>query len=301
MNKIIVIGSSNTDMVVQTSHLPVPGETILGGEFLMNQGGKGANQAVAVKRLGGSLVFVARLGNDILGQQSLQTFQQEGINTDYITLDKEKASGVALISVDQQAENCIVVASGANMNLGNEDIDRIENEMHAGDILLIQLEIPISTVIYAVQKAYEKGVKVILNPAPVQKLPESLFPYLYMITPNRIEAEMLTGIQINTEEDIVVVAEALHKMGVQNVVITLGSKGSFVQEKEKSYRIKACKVDPVDTTAAGDTFNGALSVALSENLDLKEAVQFASKASSVAVTRMGAQSSIPYRSELQSK
>ena len=194
MSKIIVVGSSNTDMVVHTSHLPAPGETILGGKFLMNQGGKGANQAVAVKRLGGDLLFVARVGNDVLGQQTLRVFQNEGIETSYIALDNETPSGVALISVDQYAENCIVVASGANMLLGQEDIDSMEKEMLVGDILLMQLEIPLSTVEYAARKAYEKGVKVVLNPAPACSLPESLFQYLYMITPNRIEAEMLTGI-----------------------------------------------------------------------------------------------------------
>lgn len=166
MSKIIVVGSSNTDMVVHTSHLPAPGETILGGKFLMNQGGKGANQAVAVKRLGGDLLFVARVGNDVLGQQTLRVFQNEGIETSYIALDNETPSGVALISVDQYAENCIVVASGANMLLGQEDIDSMEKEMLVGDILLMQLEIPLSTVEYAARKAYEKGVKVVLNPAP---------------------------------------------------------------------------------------------------------------------------------------
>ena len=156
MSKIIVVGSSNTDMVVHTSHLPVPGETILGGKFLMNQGGKGANQAVAVKRLGGDLLFVEKLGDDILGQQALRVFQNEGIATNYIALDKETPSGVALISVDQHAENCIVVASGANMSLGQGDIDSMEKEMLTGDVLLMQLEIPLPTVEYAAQKAYEK-------------------------------------------------------------------------------------------------------------------------------------------------
>lgn len=181
MSKIIVVGSSNTDMVVHTSHLPVPGETILGGKFLMNQGGKGANQAVAVKRLGGDLLFVARVGNDVLGQQTLRVFQNEGIETSYIALDNETPSGVALISVDQYAENCIVVASGANMLLGQEDIGSMEKEMLVGDILLMQLEIPLSTIEYAARKAYEKGVKVVLNPAPACSLPESLFQYLYIL------------------------------------------------------------------------------------------------------------------------
>ena len=186
MKKIIVIGSSNIDMVVRTSHLPATGETILGGEFFMNQGGKGANQAVALKRLGANLIFLAKLGNDILGQQSVDYFKKEGIDTKYITLDENSASGVALISVDDHAENSIVVASGANMLLNEQDVDKVVEEMCEGDILLMQLEIPIQTVEYAARRAFEKGVKVVLNPAPARSLPKELLRYLFMITPNRI-------------------------------------------------------------------------------------------------------------------
>lgn len=284
MKKIIVIGSSNVDMVVRTSHLPAPGETILGGEFFMNQGGKGANQAVAIKRLGGNLIFMAKLGNDVLGRQSVGYFKKEGIDTRYIALDEDSASGVALISVDDHAENSIVVASGANMLLNEQDVDKMLEEMCEGDILLMQLEIPLQTVEYAARKAFGKGVKVVLN--------------LYMVTPNRIEAEMLTGIKIANDADVEKVAEEICAMGVKNVIITLGSKGCLIREEGVSYRIDAFKVEPIDTTAAGDTFNGALCVGLSEGMDLKQAAVMASKASSIAVTRMGAQSSIPYREEL---
>lgn len=298
MKKIIVIGSSNVDMVVRTSHLPAPGETILGGEFFMNQGGKGANQAVAIKRLGGNLIFMAKLGNDVLGRQSVGYFKKEGIDTRYIALDEDSASGVALISVDDHAENSIVVASGANMLLNEQDVDKMLEEMCEGDILLMQLEIPLQTVEYAARKAFGKGVKVVLNPAPARSLPKELFRHLYMVTPNRIEAEMLTGIKIANDADVEKVAEEICAMGVKNVIITLGSKGCLIREEGISYRIDAFKVAPVDTTAAGDTFNGALCVGLSEGMDLKQAAVMASKASSIAVTRMGAQSSIPYREEL---
>lgn len=298
MKKIIVIGSSNVDMVVRTSHLPAPGETILGGEFFMNQGGKGANQAVAIKRLGGNLIFMAKLGNDVLGRQSVGYFKKEGIDTRYIALDEDSASGVALISVDDHAENSIVVASGANMLLNEQDVDKMLEEMCEGDILLMQLEIPLQTVEYAARKAFGKGVKVVLNPAPARSLPKELFRHLYMVTPNRIEAEMLTGIKIANDADVEKVAEKICAMGVKNVIITLGSKGCLIREEGVSYRIDAFKVEPVDTTAAGDTFNGALCVGLSEGMDLKQAAVMASKASSIAVTRMGAQSSIPYREEL---
>lgn len=298
MKKIIVIGSSNVDMVVRTSHLPAPGETILGGEFFMNQGGKGANQAVAIKRLGGNLIFMAKLGNDVLGRQSVGYFKKEGIDTRYIALDEDSASGVALISVDDHAENSIVVTSGANMLLNEQDVDKMLEEMCEGDILLMQLEIPLQTVEYAARKAFGKGVKVVLNPAPARSLPKELFRHLYMVTPNRIEAEMLTGIKIANDADVEKVAEEICAMGVKNVIITLGSKGCLIREEGVSYRIDAFKVEPVDTTAAGDTFNGALCVGLSEGMDLKQAAVMASKASSIAVTRMGAQSSIPYREEL---
>lgn len=298
MKKIIVIGSSNVDMVVRTSHLPAPGETILGGEFFMNQGGKGANQAVAIKRLGGNLIFMAKLGNDVLGRQSVGYFKKEGIDTRYIALDEDSASGVALISVDDHAENSIVVASGANMLLNEQDVDKMLEEMCEGEILLMQLEIPLQTVEYAARKAFGKGVKVVLNPAPARSLPKELFRHLYMVTPNRIEAEMLTGIKIANDADVEKVAEEICAMGVKNVIITLGSKGCLIREEGVSYRIDAFKVAPVDTTAAGDTFNGALCVGLSEGMDLKQAAVMASKASSIAVTRMGAQSSIPYREEL---
>lgn len=298
MKKIIVIGSSNVDMVVRTSHLPAPGETILGGEFFMNQGGKGANQAVAIKRLGGNLIFMAKLGNDVLGRQSVGYFKKEGIDTRYIALDEDSASGVALISVDDHAENSIVVASGANMLLNEQDVDKMLEEMCEGDILLMQLEIPLQTVEYAARKAFGKGVKVVLNPAPARSLPKELFRHLYMVTPNRIEAEMLPGIKIANDADVEKVAEEICAMGVKNVIITLGSKGCLIREEGVSYRIDAFKVEPVDTTAAGDTFNGALCVGLSEGMDLKQAAVMASKASSIAVTRMGAQSSIPYREEL---
>lgn len=298
MKKIIVIGSSNVDMVVRTSHLPAPGETILGGEFFMNQGGKGANQAVAIKRLGGNLIFMAKLGNDVLGRQSVGYFKKEGIDTRYIALDEDSASGVALISVDDHAENSIVVASGANMLLNEQDVDKMLEEMCEGDILLMQLEIPLQTVEYAARKAFGKGVKVVLNLAPARSLPKELFRHLYMVTPNRIEAEMLTGIKIANDADVEKVAEEICAMGVKNVIITLGSKGCLIREEGVSYRIDAFKVEPVDTTAAGDTFNGALCVGLSEGMDLKQAAVMASKASSIAVTRMGAQSSIPYREEL---
>lgn len=298
MSKIIVIGSANTDMTVKTSHLPLPGETILGGDFFMNQGGKGANQAVAVKRLGGDLRFVAKLGADVLGKQTLNAYASEGIDTRFIVIDEQVASGVALICVDNEAENSIVVASGANMQLKEQDVDPVLDEIQAGDILLMQLEIPLSTVVYAARKAYERGAKVILNPAPATALPRELFQYLNMITPNRIEAAMLTGIATDDENGLKRAVEEMCAWGVKNVIVTLGAQGSFVHEGADDYYVEACKVEPVDTTAAGDTFNGAVCVGLAEGMTLKQAVQMAAQASALAVTKLGAQVSIPYRKDL---
>lgn len=298
MNKIIVIGSSNVDMVVKTSHLPAPGETILGGDFFMNQGGKGANQAVAVKRLGGNLLFVSKVGNDSLGYQSLEYFKKENIETKHITTSPNVASGVALICVDNNAENSIVVASGANMQLGVQEVDAVMDEINEGDILLMQLEIPMETVVYAAKKASEKGVKVVLNPAPAQKLPEELLKNLFLITPNKIEAEMLSGVHIDHEVNAEKAALTMKEQGVKNIIITLGSKGCFAVEENESYCTDAYRVKPVDTTAAGDTFNGALCVGLAEGMNIKKAIKMASKAASIVVTRMGAQVSIPYRNEL---
>lgn len=298
MAKVIVIGSSNTDMVVRTTKLPVPGETVLGNDFLMNQGGKGANQAVAVNRLGGDLIFVTKLGCDIFGDQTLSFFREEGMRLDYISRAREAASGIALITVDENAENSIVVASGANMLIGETDVDCVVSEMESGDFLLLQLEIPLSTVEYAARKACERGVNVVLNPAPVHKLSHTLLNSLYLITPNRIEAEMLTGVCITKWEDAIKAANIFSEMGVSNVIITLGSDGCFVKEGECFYHIEAYKVFSIDTTAAGDTFNGALCVALAEGKKMEDAVRFASKAASITVTRVGAQKSIPYKFEL---
>ena len=298
MKKIIVIGSSNVDMVVRTSHLPAPGETILGGEFFMNQGGKGANQAVAIKRLGGNLIFMAKLGNDVLGRQSVGYFKKEGIDTRYIALDEDSASGVALISVDDHAENSIVVASGANMLLNEQDVDKVVEEMCEGDILLMQLEIPIETVEYAAQIASEQGIKVILNPAPARALSNKLLQNLYMIIPNETEAEILSGIKVTDWESARRAADIISAKGVDIVVITLGSKGALIKEKDTFHEVPVPKVKAVDTTAAGDTFCGALCVALSEDVDVLNAVKFANKCASITVTRMGAQPSLPYRKEI---
>ena len=315
-SKILVIGSSNTDMVIKTNHLPRAGETVIGGTFFMNPGGKGANQAVAIARLGGSVSFICKTGNDIFGHQSKQLFEKEGIDTSYIFSDDENPSGVALITVDDKAENCIVVASGANANLLPEDLILVTEAINEADIVLMQLEIPMDTVVYVADMAFKAGKKVILNPAPAQPLSSSLLQNLYMITPNETEAEMITGVKITDNASAAEAARAIAAMGVQYVIITLGAKGALFYAKESGNiaLIPSLKVDAVDTTAAGDIFNGALAVALSESntdmyningekiIDIKaiitDAVHFACKVAAISVTRLGAQSSAPYRNEV---
>lgn len=297
--RITVIGSSNTDMVIKTTKLPAPGETILGGKFLMNPGGKGANQAVAAARLGGNVTFVSKTGNDIFGKQSLILFEKEGINTKYVTTDAKNPSGVALITVDAKAENCIVVAPGSNGTLSKKDIDAAKGEIKTSSIMLLQLETPVDTVVYAAKTGSESGCKVVLNPAPAQKLPDAVYKYLYLITPNETEIEILTGVKVKNITSAQEASRELLKKGVKNVIITMGSKGAFLFNKDESKLIPTEKVTAVDTTAAGDVFNGALCVALAEGKKLNEAIAFGNKAAAISVTRMGAQSSAPYRKEIK--
>ena len=296
--KIVVIGSTNTDMVIKTDHLPMPGETILGGEFFMNPGGKGANQAVAASRLGGDVAFISKTGNDIFGEQSVENLRREGVNTEKMVVDQENPSGVALITVDSKAENCIVVAPGSNITLKPDDIDKANKQIGMAEIVLLQLEIPIETVEYAARIAYRNNKKVILNPAPAQKLSDSILKTIHILTPNETEAEILTGVKVTNTETAEKAAQILKKKGVEIVIITMGANGAFIHIESLSELIPAPEVKAVDTTAAGDTFNGALAVAVSEGFNIEEAVKFANKAASIAVTKFGAQASIPYRSEV---
>lgn len=296
--RIVVIGSSNTDMVIKADHFPIPGETILGGNFFMFPGGKGANQAVAASRLGGNVLFIAKTGNDIFGKQALHQFRKEGIITDFIIEDANQPSGVALITVDVKGENTIVVAQGANGTLSPEDILKAEKELGEADIILMQLEVPLETVSLAARIASRHKKKVILNPAPAQYLPDELLKELFIITPNESEAEILLGTKITDTNSIKAAAEKLYSKGISNVVITLGADGAYIFNSDGGRLIPTTKVKPVDTTAAGDVFNGALAVAIAENQSLDDAVKFANKAAAISVTRMGAQSSAPFRKEL---
>ena len=300
MKNIVVIGSTNTDMVVKASHLPAGGETVLGGEFLMNAGGKGANQAVAAARYGNRVVFVAKTGNDLFGERVRSSLREDDIVTDYVSIDPLHPSGVALITIDARAENCIVVASGANMYLSTADVDAAREEISAADVVLMQLESPIETVTYAAQMAAEAGVKVVLNPAPApdKPLPEELMRSLYLITPNRSEASRLSGIEVKDMESARKAAKAILDRGPQSVIITLGGDGSLVYDGQEFTFIEATKVEAVDTTAAGDTFNGVLATMVAEGRNLIDAAREASLAAAISVTRMGAQPAAPTRAEV---
>ena len=286
------------DMVVKADRIPAPGETILSGDFFMNPGGKGANQAVAAARLGGKVTFVSKLGDDMFGKQFAELFKDEGINTSFLLFDPQLPSGVALITVDKSGENSIVVASGANAAMLEEDTDPILHEITSRDIVLLQLETPMKVVEHVSAYGAAKNTKVILNPAPAAALSPELLQHLHILTPNETEASIISGIQVTDITSAEKAAQLITGRGVKNVIITLGAQGALVCEAGKCSMVNAVRVTPVDTTAAGDVFNGALAVALSEGKTLTEAVQFGCAAAAISVTRLGAQSSIPFRKEL---
>jgi ribokinase len=291
-------------MVVKAGSLPAPGETVMGTTFLMNPGGKGANQAVAAARLatapGPAVVFVAQVGDDVFGRQALAQFQHEGLDVAHVTLDPTYPSGVALITVDDQGENAITVAPGANHQLRASRVRAVLETAPPDALLLIQLEIPLPTVEAAVEAAAARGVRVILNPAPAQVLPDGVLRRLYLLTPNETEAEHLTGIRVTEPDSAGRAAAALLERGVAHVALTLGARGVYLLSAGEAtgQLIPAPRVAAVDTTAAGDCFNGALAVALSEGRPLAEAAAFACRAAAVSVTRLGAQASMPTRAEV---
>ncbi len=296
MSRVVVVGSANVDFVVQTPHIPRPGETVLGRDFVMAMGGKGANQAVGAARLGAEVVFVARVGQDVFGDQCIAAYTGEGIDTAYVSRDPTESTGVALIAVAADGENSITVASGANMKLRPDHIQAAVAALKGADVLLMQLEVPIETVIEAAQVAKEHGVRVVLNPAPARSLPTELLRLVDVITPNRIELAQLTGV---SEADVRAMSDerlAKHALGMgpSGAVITLGAEGCLVAGSWGWVRVPSFKVEVVDTTAAGDAFNAGLSVALAEgNRNLEQAARYASACGALAATKLGAQPSLP--------
>ncbi|MBK7229069.1 MAG: ribokinase [Ignavibacteriales bacterium] len=298
-NKVVVIGSYNTDMTIKTKKIPGPGETVIGGFFSTGGGGKGANQAIAAARLGADVSFIARVGNDLFGQEAIQKLNEEHIDTRFIFRDTELPTGVAFIVVDDKAENSIVVASGANAALSKEDIETVKSEILSADILLVQLESPVETIKDAIKKAHVKGATVILNPAPAQKLDNDLLSNVDIITPNIVEAEMLTGIKVTDEESLKHIVNEFFEFGVKNVLITLGSKGYFAGLPNVMEYVPSFKVNAIDTTGAGDVFSGSLAAFLAEGISLEKAARMSNAAASISVTRIGAQNAAPKGSEVQ--
>lgn len=296
--KIVVLGSTNTDMVIAGKRIPLPGETVCGGTFMMNPGGKGANQAVAVARLSkvrGRCVFIAKVGADMFGRDTAARMKKDFIDA-RLVIDQDTPSGTALIMVDDKGQNVISVALGANDTLSVEDIAPCAKDISEAAALLLQLETPVKTVLAAAKMANENGVMVVLNPAPAKKLPRELYGQLDWITPNETEAEILTGIKITDASDAERARDWFMKRGVKHVAITLGSRGVYCGDCNRIYPCK--KVRAVDCVAAGDTFNGAFVVALAEGRPCEDAIAFAQRASAISVTRVGAQSSIPFRKEI---
>ena len=296
---VVVLGSSNTDMIVKAPRIPRPGETILGGKFSTAAGGKGANQAVGAARAGGNVTFIARIGTDMFGEQSLAGFKADGIDTSHVIVDSTEPSGVALICVDDHGENSIAVASGCNANLSPDDARAARDIIAGASVLLMQLEVPLETVEEAAPIASDAGVTVILNPAPAQPLPDSLLRNIDILTPNEHEAELLTGITVTDESSASDAAAALVGKGIGQVLITLGSKGVYIASDEFTGLVPAFTVDAVDTTGAGDVFNGVLATALAEGQTLSDAVRFAQAAAALSVTKLGAQPSAPHREEIE--
>ena len=299
---LVVVGSSNTDMVVKSDRIPAVGETVVGGQFVMAPGGKGANQAVAAARLGAKVTFIAKVGQDTLGDEAIAGYEREGMVTDHILRDPKQATGVALILVDQRGENLISVASGANHALRPADIEQAADAIRSADIVVLQLEIPLETVVRTAAIAAAAGVPVVLDPAPAPAgpLPAELLKNVTYLKPNESEAERLTGIAVVDHASAQKAAEKLLAAGAKHVIITMGSRGALVVEQPGEGRmIPPNQVTPVDSTAAGDAFSGALAVALARGETLVAAAQFAALVGALSTTKLGAQPSLPSDDEVK--
>jgi ribokinase len=296
--RIVVVGSSNTDMTIRLERIPSPGETLLGGEFLMAAGGKGANQAVGAARSGGRVSLVARIGADVFGHQALAGLRRDRIDVAHVYRDPKAASGVALIFVGEHGENSIAVASGANGRLSRADVARAAQLIASASVLLLQLEVPLASVQAAARLGRRSGARVILNPAPARQLPDALLRQVSVLTPNETEAAMLTGINVRSDASAARAAGKLRARGVQSVIVTLGARGALLASDEATCVVPGFNVQAVDTTGAGDIFNGALAVALGEDQPLLQAVRFANAAAAISVTRRGAQLSAPTRRQI---
>lgn len=297
--KLLVIGSSNMDLVISLPRIPSIGETVLGGKSSMIFGGKGANQAVASIRSGAEVAYIAKVGDDLFGENMKSHFKNEGFRTDLILTDENEPTGIAQIFVSEKGENSIAVAPGANMKLLPEDMHQFHELIINAKVILLQLETPVETVEHIADLAFKNNVKLILNPAPAQKLSPELLKKVWLLTPNETEASLLTGIQVTDAASAELAAHKLLKMGIENIIFTLGENGSLLLNKSGYSHFSAPKVKAVDTTAAGDVFNGCLATAITQDKSLDEAIEFAAAAAAISVTHKGAQPSIPTLEEIE--
>ena len=299
MSKVVVVGSYVVDLMSRTPHLPKPGETVLGGPFQMGPGGKGGNQATAAARSGSEVTFLTKLGDDVFGREALKHFNKENVNIEYIKVDPVQATGAALIEVDEKGENSIVVALGACGTITEAEVVEAEEKISEADIVLIQLETSIEAIVTTVKLARTHGVPIILNPAPYQEFPREILRDVAYITPNETEAFELTGIEVIDESTALTAAQRIHELGVQSVIITLGNKGAFLYTGgDKGELIPSFRVEAVDTTGAGDAFNGGFAHAISNGYSVKNAMRFANAVAALSVTKIGTAPAMPYRREV---
>lgn len=299
MRKVVVVGSVNVDIFLKVTRMPQVGETILGDKFYWYLGGKGANQAVGIARLGIPVYFVGKVGNDPFKQRIIDELKKERVNTRYVMEDGENPSGMAVIFVDNEGRNCITVIGGANRHLTCADIEKIKKIIEREDMVILQMEIPLETVKFTLEIARASGATTLLNPAPAHNLDGKDFHNIDILVPNEGETEKLSGVKINSLRDAGKAADLLLDKGVKIVVITMGEKGAFLATKKKTSHFPAVAVKPLDTTGAGDSFVAALTVALIQGKGLEEAVRYANYAASLSVTRAGAQPSLPHIKELE--
>lgn len=297
--KILVIGSTNVDFLIKTDKLPALGETVTGGVFMQNFGGKGANQAVGAARAGGDVTFVTCLGKDLYAEELIRSFRNDGIDVQYVFSDHETATGSALIMLDKDGNNYLSVAPGANFRLTPVHIDNALNVLMAAEIIILQMEVPFETTAYVFGLAEKFRKKVLFNLAPARSFDTAVLKHTYSFVVNEIEASMVTGLQVETDAEVTSAANALLSMGPEIVVITLGARGSYIASAGYQQFVPAFKVKAVDTTAAGDVYCGSLAVAMVEGKTPVEAVRFAAAASAISVTRLGAQPSAPTRKEIE--
>ena len=296
---IVVIGSSNMDLVAKAPRIPMVGETLAGTDFFMVPGGKGANQAVAAAKLGGNVLFIARLGKDLFAEKSLENFKQVGINAQYIKQIEKVPSGIAIISIDDNGKNSIIVVPGANHKLLPADVVEAEKDIAAAKVVVCQLETPMETVLQAAKTAGKYNIPFLLDPAPAAPLSDELLELVEFIKPNEFEAEVITGVKVTDRESAEKAAEVLLGKGVKNVIVTLGDKGFIVATGQGKTFVDTLKVKAMDSTAAGDAFAGALAFGIAQGDSLLDAAKYANKVAAISVTRFGAQPSMPTRQEVE--